>query len=552
VTPITPMPPKRVALTTLAAALVGLTSAHASAQETRRTTPSDATIIAIDTGDLVIDLGANKGAREGQTVELWRPMRLRHPVTGQMLVDRFRIGSVRITQAQSLLSLAKVEGTFVRSPQPGDLVFLPDDARPPPASALASTRKVEVKGAAPGAPVTTTPAPVSGIPCNPGAEPARAQLPTDADAQVLSDLFVALQGADPAARASAYTAFVAAHPKSRFAKVLNEEVDALSHAAHERAPFATASVTIARVRPGVPQRFAVELDDRFVGAVVHVRRRGAKAYRSIPMDGLGPRYWGATLPGDAIVSPGMEYFVEGVPAGGLAAPVIGSADEPRDAVVDPHPLTGKAEGTLAQISLQSEFAAFNTKKANDYLFQTEGQFGWRLGDEGIRAVRSGFGVLRGKGGSLEELDVLRHDPKGVGLTYGYIEGEIGITPGYGLIARPIIGLREGGVVGGAQGFVRIGNDLRTNLLVGGEILGSVGIRGVVELSWRTIPRVPIMLRSEVTNQPAGMGSDVGARAIAQVGYEIVRDFTVAARGSYQGRTINHAGPGAGLGVSYQW
>jgi hypothetical protein len=89
-------------------------------------------------------------------------------------------------------------------------------------------------------------------------------------------------------------------------------------------------------------------------------------------------------------------------------------------------------------------------------------------------------------------------------------------------------------------------------MVGGEVLGTVGLRGIVQLDWRTIPRVPIMLRSEVTNQPAGTGGDVGARAIAQVGYEIVRDLTVDARLSYQGRTINHAGPGAGLGVGYQW
>jgi hypothetical protein len=202
--------------------------------------------------------------------------------------------------------------------------------------------------------------------------------------------------------------------------------------------------------------------------------------------------------------------------------------------------------------VQSEIATFNTKKANDYVFQTEGQFGWRLEDVGIRAVRSGFGVLRGKGGTLEDLDTLHQAGKAVGLTYGYVEGEIGLATNYALIGRPIVGLREGGVTGGAQGFLRIGNDLRTNLLLGGEILGTVGMRGVVELNWRTIPRVPIMLRSEVTNQPAGMGGDLGARAVAQAGYELARDFTVSARGSYQGRTINHSGPGAGLGVGYQW
>jgi hypothetical protein len=271
------------------------------------------------------------------------------------------------------------------------------------------------------------------------------------------------------------------------------------------------------------------------------------------MESLGARYWAATLPGDAITEPGTEYFVEGVSGkGGGSVPVIGSADHPKDAPVDPHPVTGKRPGTLAQFSVASEYASFNAKAANDYVFQTEGQFGWRLKDEGIRAVRSGFGLLRGKGGSLQDLDTLHLPPKDVGLTYGYVEAEIGLSTNYGLIGRPILGLREGGVTGGAQGFLRVGNDLKTNLLVGGEVLGTVGLRGIVQLDWRTIHRVPIMIRSEVTNQPAGTAGDVGARAIFQAGYEIVPDLTLAARLSYQGRTINHAGPGAGLGVSYQW
>jgi hypothetical protein len=306
------------------------------------------------------------------------------------------------------------------------------------------------------------------------------------------------------------------------------------------------------MRPGVPQRFAVELDARFVGAVVHVRRKGKTAYRSIAMESLGPRYWGATLPGDAVADPGMEYFVEGVPEKGSAIAIVGTADSPKEAEVDPHPVTGKQPGTLAQLAMWTEYASFNTKRANDYVFQTEGNFGWRLGDVGIRAIRSGFGVLRGKGGSLDDLDKLGKDPRDVGLTYGYIESEFGITPTFSLLTRPIIGLREGGVTGGAQSFFRVGSDLKTNLLVGGEVLGTVGLRGIVQLDWRTIPRVPIMFRSEVTNQPAGSGGDIGARLIGQVGYELARDFTISVRGSYQGRTINHAGPGAGVAVGYQW
>jgi hypothetical protein len=247
----------------------------------------------------------------------------------------------------------------------------------------------------------------------------------------------------------------------------------------------------------------------------------------------------------------MEYFVEGVPELSAPVAVVGTAEEPRLVEVDALPGTPRPEGTLAQLSIQSEIASFNVKRANDYVWQTEGTVGWRLHDQGIRAVRSGFGVLRGKGGSLRDLDELGREPETVGLTYGYVEAEITLTSTYALIARPILGLREGGITGGAQGFVRIGNDLRTNLSIGGEVLGTVGQRGIVQLDWRTIRRVPIVLRTEITNQPAN-SHDVGARAIAQVGYQATPELVVALRGSYQGRTINHAGPGGGLAVSYQW
>lgn len=561
-----------VVLGSLAPKLAAAQSATAPRAVGAPLAPPEATVLAIDSGDLVVDLGTNKGARDGQIVELWRPLRVRHPVTGQTLVDRFKLGTIRLSQVQATLSLAKIEGQLLRSPATGDHVLLLESDRPNPYVADKTAKTTPPPVVAPAAgPSSSSPSPSPlPSPTQPaaGAAAAKVVVPADPDAQALADLFSALEGSDPTTRANAYASFVKARPGSRFAKVLKEEIAALrSHnarpAADSSAPRSVAESTppsfdtsfnpMGRLRPGQPQRIAFELDPQFAGAVVHVRRKGEAQYRSLPMESLGARYWAATLPGDAISEPGTEYFVEGVSAkGGGSVAVIGTADQPKDAVVEPHPVTGKRPGTLATIAMASEYASFNTKAANDYVFQTEGNFGWRLKDVGIRAVRSGFGVLRGKGGSLEDLDKLGLPAKDVGLTYGYVETEIGLSKNYGLIGRPILGLREGGVAGGAQAFLRVGNDLTTNLMVGGEILGTVGYRGIVQLDWRTIQRVPIMLRSEVTNQPAGTGGDVGARAIAQVGYEFVRDLTVSARLSYQGRTINHAGPGAGLGVSYQW
>jgi hypothetical protein len=102
----------------------------------------------------------------------------------------------------------------------------------------------------------------------------------------------------------------------------------------------------------------------------------------------------------------------------------------------------------------------------------------------------------------------------------------------------------------------------------------VGLRGITQIELRSIPRFLLLFRTEVTNQPTGTRSrneielgappaptaptlaedvgDVGARAIAEVGYELWPELVISVRGSYQGRTIRHAGPGAGGGVKYRW
>jgi hypothetical protein len=155
-----------------------------------------------------------------------------------------------------------------------------------------------------------------------------------------------------------------------------------------------------------------------------------------------------------------------------------------------------------------------------------------------------------------------------------LEGEIGIGSMVGLVGRGIVGLDDGGLTGGAQALVRVGPDLATNLLVGCELLGGVGLRAMAEVDIAVLDDWPLMLRAEVTNQPAGVEAsvtsvrpaeegatrertslgrnDIGVRAIAQVGYRIVDSLTVALRVSYQGRTIWHSGPGLGGAVSYTW
>jgi hypothetical protein len=397
----------------------------------------------------------------------------------------------------------------------------------------------------------------------------------DAEGRDLCALFDSLKGEPIAKRVRAYEHYLQAHPNGRYVRVLSEEAEALRHllagvregSAEEATPgaifippaFALAhqSITIGVEIPSV------------AGAVLHVRHAGEMAYRSLPMSAAGARYYRATVAAEQMQAPEVEYFIESVDVKGAAVAAVGASTAPLRMEVHEGPRPVPPSRPAAQVAIFTDYADYNRLRGNDYAWQTEGYFGLRYADTGVRAVRSGFGVYRGAGGSVVELDTLGLKPRRVGLTYGYLEGEFAPSRAIGLIGRLAFGLTEDGVNSGGQFFLRLGNDRVTNILLGGEVLGGIGTRAIAELQWNTLPRVPIVLRTEVTNQPAGAKTsgttepgtapttsenqgDIGARAMVQVGYRIVPELTLALRASYEGRTIQHAGPGAGAGVTYAW
>jgi hypothetical protein len=447
-------------------------------------------VVEVEKDDLVIDIGTFRGASTGDVVEVWRPMRIKHPVTGRLLVDRILIGRLRLDQVRPNLSLATPEGSLSRPAEPGDIVLLPRPLPPPPAP-------------------TPTPAPT----------PAPTPTPTSTSTSTSTSTPTSTPTPTPPPTG----------PTVPIARA--QEID--------------------RVFAGEPLRVAIFMTPPASGAVLHTRTAGDETYVSQPMTKVGTEYWAATVPADRVRSPSVEWFVEAVSPDGTV-PVVGEASAPRSATVEDVSPQAPARRVLGQAAVWTDYASFNARSNDDYVWQTEGVMGARFDDVGIRAVRTGFGVYRGLGGTLQQLDVKHQPGTPVGLTYGYLEGEFGLARTLSIAARAIVGLQQDGVGGGASAFIRIGSDLETNLLVGGEVLGGIGLRGVAEFDWNTFRDWPIVLRSEVTNQPAGLDGDVGVRLIGQVGYRVLPHLIVSASGSYQGRTIDHAGPGAGAAVGYAW
>jgi hypothetical protein len=578
---------QRLRLSAIAVAVVAFAVSSRGSADQASTV--EGTVVAVDQADLVLDVGGMRGATEGDVVELWRTVRLRHPTTGRTVVDRFRIGSLRLTQVQKTLSLARPEGEVARTPAVGDIVVLrprpgagsTTSAPPAPVKTPPSSTAGTGSGAAPPRPAPSTPA-KDDVERPP---PPAGTASDDPEAQKLAELFRSLAGTDPVTRIRRYEDEVRKSPRGRFAVVLWEEAQALRRtfeatgpaAAETNGPALLSFRAPTELRAGVPFTLALEAK-RTEGAVLHVRCWSDASYTSIPMTARGPGYFAAEVPATIVRAPGVDYFIEGIDARGAAVRLVASAAAPEHTSVEDMPTaTPRKMDTTA--AFLADYAIYDAKRGNDRAFQTEGWIGTRFGDTGVRALRSGFGVYRGVGGSLRELDEEKRSPRKVGLTYGYLELEHGFSETMGVVGRVVVGLGDDGVAGGGQGFLRIGNDRRTNLLLGGEILGGVGVRGIAELSWSASARIPVTLRTEVTNQPAGASrapeptattpagttgetttskptsteqGDLGARAIVQIGYRIVPSLVVAARGSYQGRTINHAGPGFGAAVMYEW
>ncbi len=514
------------------------------------------TVLEIDKDDLVLDVGSDAGMTENTTLDLWRPLKLKHPVTGKVFSDRFKIGQIQVGQVRPTMALAKATGTPSRSPQPGDLILF--------------VRSGSTPSTSPAAPATTAP--------HPGTteeEPAvdMTAVALDTDAKNVTDMLESLRNKNIPTRVAKYEDFLRAHPESRFFTVVFEETIALKRllqpAAANALPARTQPYLVSRpgnldAVPGKPLRVAVEVGNAD-GVMLQYRRDGDTLYVPLPMKSVGKGYYAAEIPADRITDRDLEFFIEAT-GGGATMALVGTPVAPEAIDVEPNPRVTPPPTARGSVSLLTDYADYNGLKGNDWASQTEATFGARYKDLGIRAVRMGFGVYRGVGGTTAELDDQKLKGRLIGLTYGYLEAEFGIHRLFSLSGRLAVGLLSDGVGGGGQILARIGNDLGTNLQLGGELLGGVGLRSIIELQLNTFERFPILLRTEVTNQPAGQSpsasqigkgiaagsSDVAGRGIVQLGFRVTPDLVIAVRGSFQGRNINPAGPGVGGFVGYSW
>ncbi len=275
-----------------------------------------------------MDIAHERGATDAAIVELWRPLTVKHPVTGASVSDRFLIGRLKLTQVRDALSLARAEGKLARAAQTGDVVILrlakaPDKpvTTPTAATPAQSPTSKAVEQPPPAPPVC--------------AETGAGTQGCDDDTRIISELFEGLRGQNPRTRILAYEGYVKRRPQGRYAVVLYEEAQQLrklvgllsSNEPVEVAPSKRSFEAPGEALAGTALTFGIELDDA-VGAVLHSRHAGEVAYVSTPMQPAGDGYFNVIVPAERVRARRLEYFIEATTPSGRALEVVGTASLP--------------------------------------------------------------------------------------------------------------------------------------------------------------------------------------------------------------------------------
>jgi hypothetical protein len=103
---------------------------------------------------------------------------------------------------------------------------------------------------------------------------------------------------------------------------------------------------------------------------------------------------------------------------------------------------------------------------------------------------------------------------------------------------------------GARLRLRLGRETDTNLAVGASLTEGFGSLYEAVFTWNVIPRFPVVLSAQVTDQP--VPGDFGVRLIADVGWRGLKWVYPSFRVSYQARNIDHAGVSAGGSLHFDW
>ncbi len=494
------------------------------------------TVVRIEADEIYVNLGARAGVVEGARLRVKRAIELRHPVTRARINDWLPLGAADVRTAGDQLSMAVLEAAIITQVKVGDVVEIyverDEDAPPPP----------------PPDPET----PDDGRP-----------LPeVDAETAAVLAVWTAQRGAALPARIAAWEGYLAAHGDSPHAEAIRADLDGLRRLRDELAPppasgapravagVAHQAPTRARAGAALPLVFVLDDPDAVASAWLHHRPLGARTYQRTLLDREGTRTLRGAIPAAALAAPGVEYFVEVVDPRGEP----GLAVAPTEVAVDADGLWDDFADRPGQTRLRLsstylDFATFDDRDGDhtDRFTLTEVDVEYRLGAR-LWAIRAGVGSLQGEGGYADRAWV--DDAPQAGFNYGYAEAEVALHARFSTTARLVAGVGQDGFGMGLQARARIGRPDQSNLSVGVSQVAELGFLSDVRFEVDPFGRIPVGLSVGVTDQPTR--GDLAVRLGVDLGWRASSRLEPQLRVSYQGRTVQHSGLGAGLGLALHW
>jgi len=307
--------------------------------------------------------------------------------------------------------------------------------------------------------------------------------------------------------------------------------------------------------PGRQVELEAMIDAPFAEALVASWRPiGGKEWIDVQFERSSAGGWFATLP--APRPPGLEYFIHGTDTSGVEIAHFASADHPHIVRVDPIEIDRLEEIDLDRLdghrnSVSVDVAGHNfgnRYKFKDEYIRGEVMFTYHV-LRYLHHIAFGFGAIEGRTPIYsdvdDDIDVRR------AMRYGF--GEIRVRPHRSVFLdfRVDLGVSHDGFDQGARGVITFGKPWRSNVSVGGEIIGDLGGTGWVRLQWDTAPPL-LMGASIVRTDLPGVSIDPNGLIIAyDVSYRIQNRFTLKGQMSYGARDgAAHFGGGLGTAVEF--
>jgi len=520
----------------LAAALLAVMPSAARADVIER-----GSIVKIEGSEIYVNLGEDAGVENGSRLRIKRPIELKHPVTRRKVIDWLPVGTAEVTFAGEHLSMATLSDELRAGVKAGDVVEIyveREEARPRPPE----------------------PPPPDDDP-QPEPDPDEPIPVVDEGTQAVLAVWLSQRGGTLEARIAAWEGYLSAHGDSAFAepvradlvqlRALRDRLTPLSATETRMVGGAThAAPTLVAAGEDIPLVFVLHDPEAVRSAWLHFRTGGDDTYERVLLEREHEQYLRGSIPAAVVAAPGVEYFLEVVDTEGQAGIAVAQTTiEVERAGVLARFTPARPRTRVSTLVTLMDFATFDGRDGDhtDYLYQLEIDVTYGL-DGPLAGLSTGLGILEGKGG--------RADPiPGVPMTrvayqYGYAQADFRLTEQIGAATRLIAGIDRAELGFGIEGHVRIGDALGTNLTLTASQIARVGYLTDIRFQVDPTGRAPLGFSVGATDRPTQgdaavrLGVDVELRTLAWLGPQL--------RLTYQGRTVEHSGLGAGLGLSFRW